>query len=163
MQYYTQKKNTHHFDKIPSFFSSTSFSLVVKSFLSFLFAPHFFTFFLHYFPNLLNKFTCFPLQQPIAIFFLCLVSLGSCSLNLVRDLVQFNLAGHPVLHKEQSWPFDPEIGARRARQYQEINGVHGEKAIELLGLGIDGLDRERLAKQRARDEGHLGGLNFYQP
>lgn len=92
--------------------------------------------------------------------------IASCTckpLTLIRDLVQFNIAGHPVLHKEQSWPFDPDIGKRRSRQYQELNGKYGEKAIELLGLGIDGKDQERLAQQRARDEGHLGGLNFYRP
>lgn len=97
------------------------------------------------------------------LFIFALIASGSCKLEILRDLVQFNLAGHPVLHKEQSWPFDPDIAIRRSRQYQELNGVHGEKAIERLGLGIDGLDRERLAKQRARDEGHLGGLNFYLP
>lgn len=82
---------------------------------------------------------------------------------LIRDLIQFNLAGHPVLHKSVDWPFDPEVGARRARQYQELNGRLGEKAIERLGLGIDGYDRERLAKQRERDEGHLNGIDYLTP
>lgn len=77
--------------------------------------------------------------------------------------MQFNIAGHPVLHKEQSWPFDPDVGKRRSRQYQELNGIKGEKAIERLGLGIDGRDQERLAKQRARDAGHLGGVDLYKP
>lgn len=68
------------------------------------------------------------------------------------------MAGHPILHKESQWDFDPEIGKRRSRQYQELNGKMGEKAIERLGLGIDGYDQERLAHQRARDVGHLQGL-----
>lgn len=84
-------------------------------------------------------------------------------LTLVRDLVQFNIAGHPVLHKSVEWAFDPEIGIRRSRQYQEVNGRLGEKAIERLGLGIDGYDRERLEKQRSRDEGHLNGIDYLTP
>ncbi|XP_057663911.1 uncharacterized protein LOC130898546 [Diorhabda carinulata] len=79
---------------------------------------------------------------------------------LVKDLVQFNVAGHPVLHKDQMWPFDPDVGIRRSRQYTELNGYLGEKAIERLGLGIDGFDRERLAAQRIRDAGHLGGVEY---
>ncbi|CAH1115514.1 unnamed protein product [Psylliodes chrysocephalus] len=86
-----------------------------------------------------------------------------CQLSIVRDLVQFNIAGHPVLHKDQKWPFDPEVGIRRSRQYQELNGYLGEKAIERLGLGIDGLDRERLEAQKLRDAGHLGGVDYLTP
>lgn len=97
------------------------------------------------------------------LFFLALITSGTCKLEWIRDFVQFNIAGHPVLHKEQSWPFDGEVAIRRSRQYQELNGIKGEKEIERLGLGIDGLDQERLAQQRARDVGHLGGLNFYLP
>ncbi|XP_017779696.1 PREDICTED: uncharacterized protein LOC108564983 [Nicrophorus vespilloides] len=92
------------------------------------------------------------------ILFLCLVSSSFGAVNVVRDLLQVNVFGLPVLHKEVSWPFDPEVGVRRSRQYQAINGFHGEKAIERLGLGIDGYDRERLAQQRARDVHLLGGL-----
>lgn len=92
-----------------------------------------------------------------------LVSSGTCTLSTVRDLVQFNVAGHPVLHKTVEWPIDPEIGIRRSRQYQELNGRLGEKAIERLGLGIDGFDRERLEAQRARDVGHLNGIDYLTP
>ncbi|CAG9862517.1 unnamed protein product [Phyllotreta striolata] len=85
------------------------------------------------------------------------------SLGFVRDLVEFNVAGHPVLHKDQNWPFDPDVGKRRSRQYQELNGRFGEKAIERLGLGLDGYDRERLQEQRLRDAGHLGGVDYLTP
>ncbi|XP_022908552.1 uncharacterized protein [Onthophagus taurus] len=85
---------------------------------------------------------------------------SSNPINLVKDLVQFNVFGHPFLHKDSKWDFDPEAGHRRSRQYQEINGYHGEKAIERLGLGIDGYDLERLEKQRERDKGQLGGVNY---
>ncbi|KAL1500754.1 hypothetical protein ABEB36_006200 [Hypothenemus hampei] len=84
-------------------------------------------------------------------------------LTLIKDLIQFNVAGHPVLHKSVEWPFDPEIGIRRSRQYQELNGRYGAKAIERLGLGIDGFDRERLAAQQVRDEGHLNGIDYLTP
>ncbi|GJQ66563.1 hypothetical protein Trydic_g4544 [Trypoxylus dichotomus] len=78
------------------------------------------------------------------------------SLSVVRDLIQYNVVGLPVLHKTTSWEFDPDVGKRRSRQYQELNGHLGEKAIERLGLGIDGRDLERLEQQRKRDEGQLG-------
>lgn len=68
-----------------------------------------------------------------------------------------------MLHKSVDWPFDPDVGIRRSRQYQELNGHLGEKAIERLGLGIDGYDRERLAEQRARDDGHLNGIDYLTP
>ncbi|VEN43333.1 unnamed protein product [Callosobruchus maculatus] len=97
------------------------------------------------------------------IVFLTQLSTTLAQFEIVRDLIEFNVAGHPVLHKDQKWPFDPEVGKRRSRQYQELNGVLGEKAIERLGLGIDGFDRERLAQQKARDEGHLGGVDYLTP
>ncbi|KAH1006117.1 hypothetical protein HUJ05_006882 [Dendroctonus ponderosae] len=94
---------------------------------------------------------------------LVLTATNASPISIVRDLVQFNLAGHPVLHKSVEWPFDSEIGIRRSRQYQELNGRLGEKAIERLGLGVDGYDRERLAQQQKRDEGHLNGIDYLTP
>lgn len=104
----------------------------------------------------------------IAALFVAFLSVGGtvalpALLTPVKDLLQFNVFGIPVLHKTTNWPFDPEVGARRSRQYQEVNGRFGEKAIERLGLGIDGNDLQRLAEQQARDAGHLGGLNYYLP
>lgn len=93
------------------------------------------------------------------IFLFGLISSGSCALTIIRDLVQFNLAGPPLIHKDSTWNFDPDVGIRRSRQYQEINGKFGEKAIERLGLGIDGYDKERLVQQRFRDDGHLNGAS----
>lgn len=55
------------------------------------------------------------------------------------------------MHKTVDYPFDPNVGERRSRQYQEVNGIHGEKYIERLGLGIDGNDLERLQQQKVRD------------
>ncbi|XP_030749146.1 uncharacterized protein LOC115877140 [Sitophilus oryzae] len=95
---------------------------------------------------------------------LCSVILTNAEpLRFVKDFFQFNIAGHPVLHKSVEWLFDPDIGIRRSRQYQEKNGYLGEKAIEKLGLGIDGYDRERLAQQQQRDEGHLNGIEYLTP
>lgn len=76
----------------------------------------------------------------------------TCGLSIIRDLLQINGAGVPVLHKTVEYAFDPDVGVRRSRQYKEVNGVHGEKYIERLGLGIDGRDQERLEKQKQRDE-----------
>ncbi|KAK4884321.1 hypothetical protein RN001_000592 [Aquatica leii] len=87
---------------------------------------------------------------------LVLVHYCSSTLNIVKDILQYNIAGHPVLHKELDYPFDPDVGPRQARLYQQTNGVYGEKAIERLGLGIDGRHQERLLQQQIRDVGYLG-------
>ncbi|XP_970740.2 uncharacterized protein LOC659330 [Tribolium castaneum] len=114
---------------------------------------------LHFVVTLLTQTTRLKMCTPIKILvLLSLVSYSVCSVKIVKDIVQFNVAGHPVLHKETEWDFDPDVAIRRSRQYQELNGRYGAKAIERLGLGIDGYDRERLAQQRLRDEGHLNGL-----
>lgn len=81
----------------------------------------------------------------------------------LRGFIQTNIVGLPVLHKQQAWYFDPNVALRRRKQFIELNGDKGEKLIERLGLGIDGYAEERLVKQRARDEGHLGGLNALNP
>lgn len=81
----------------------------------------------------------------------------------IRGFVQTNLVGLPVLHEQQYWSFDPDIALRRRKQFIELHGDKGARLIERLGLGIDGYGEERLVKQRARDEGHLGGLNYLNP
>ncbi|XP_013147188.1 PREDICTED: uncharacterized protein LOC106110047 [Papilio polytes] len=81
----------------------------------------------------------------------------------IGGFIRSNLVGHPVIHEEQSWIFDPDVALRRRKQFIELNGDKGDKLIERLGLGIDGYDEERLKIQRVRDEGHLGGLNALLP
>ncbi|CAB3240487.1 unnamed protein product [Arctia plantaginis] len=81
----------------------------------------------------------------------------------IAGFIRTNFIGHPVIHDRVSWVFDPDVALKRRRQFIELHGDKGEKLIERLGLGIDGDDRERLEKQRQRDEGHLGGLNAYLP
>ncbi|XP_063394659.1 uncharacterized protein LOC134679640 [Cydia fagiglandana] len=81
----------------------------------------------------------------------------------IRAFIQTNLIGLPVIHNRQTWDFDPDVALRRRRQFVELHGDKGERLIERLGLGIDGYEDERLLKQRLRDEGHLGGLNYFLP
>lgn len=81
----------------------------------------------------------------------------------VGQFIRTNLVGQPVIHDKVAWIFDPDVALKRRRQFIELHGDKGEKLIERLGLGIDGRDEERLAFQRQRDEGHLGGLNAYLP
>ncbi|XP_026735716.1 uncharacterized protein LOC113499435 isoform X2 [Trichoplusia ni] len=81
----------------------------------------------------------------------------------IASFLRTNFVGHPVVHEKTSWIFDPDVSLKRRRLFIELHGDKGEKLIERLGLGIDGRDLERLQKQRQRDEGHLGGLNFYLP
>lgn len=81
----------------------------------------------------------------------------------IGTLIQSNLVGFPVIHDQQTWIFDPDIGFRRRKQFIELNGDKAEKLIERFGLGIDGNEENRLRRQRIRDEGHLGGLNALLP
>ncbi|GBP45304.1 hypothetical protein EVAR_29052_1 [Eumeta japonica] len=81
----------------------------------------------------------------------------------IRGFIQANLVGKPVIHGIQTWIFDPDVSLRRRTQFETLHGVKGEYLIERLGLGVDGFEEERLRKQRQRDEGHLGGLNYFRP
>ncbi|XP_055630106.1 uncharacterized protein LOC129770932 isoform X1 [Toxorhynchites rutilus septentrionalis] len=84
-------------------------------------------------------------------------------IRLFTELLQNNVAGIPLIHKTEEFDFDPEVSKKRRELYYEKHGYRGEKAIERLGLGIDGKHKERLEEQRKRDEGHLNGLNYLQP
>lgn len=77
--------------------------------------------------------------------------------SLVLRLIQNNLIGAPVVHQVTEWDFDPEVAVKRREIFQQVNGFRGEKLIERIGLGTDGLHNVRLAIQRERDEGLLGG------
>ncbi|CAG9792329.1 unnamed protein product [Diatraea saccharalis] len=79
------------------------------------------------------------------------------------NLIRTNLVGYPVIHDKTQWIFDPDVALRRRKQFVELHGDKAERLIERLGLGIDGRADERLIKQRQRDEGHLGGLNYFLP
>lgn len=81
----------------------------------------------------------------------------------IGNFLRTNLVGHPVIHDKQTWIFDPDVALRRRRQFIELHGDKAEKLIERLGLGIDGREDELLMRQRQRDEGHLGGLNYFLP
>ncbi|KAJ8708817.1 hypothetical protein PYW08_010199 [Mythimna loreyi] len=81
----------------------------------------------------------------------------------IAGFIRTNLIGHPVIHEKKSYIFDPDVALKRRKQFIALHGDKGEYLIERLGLGIDGRDEERLAQQRQRDEGHLGGLNAYLP
>lgn len=76
---------------------------------------------------------------------------------IVTNLIQNNLLGAPVVHEITKWDFDPEVAIKRREVFQHIYGFRGEKLIEKMGVGIDGHHNERLAQQRARDDGLLGG------
>ncbi|XP_018363247.1 PREDICTED: uncharacterized protein LOC108761300 isoform X1 [Trachymyrmex cornetzi] len=55
---------------------------------------------------------------------------------LLHDLVQYNVAGIPLVHEKTEWNFDPEVGKQRRIQYEQENGRFGEHAIAKLGMGI---------------------------
>lgn len=82
---------------------------------------------------------------------------GEDPVSIIIRLIQNNLVGAPVVHEVTEWDFDPDVAVKRREIFQSTNGYRGEKLIERVGLGTDGLHNERLAIQRDRDEGLLGG------
>lgn len=39
---------------------------------------------------------------------------------IIRNLLQNNLVGAPVIHKITTWDFDPEVSVKRREQFQEV-------------------------------------------
>lgn len=72
-------------------------------------------------------------------------------------LIQNNVIGPPAVHQITEWNFDPYVTVERRELFRREHGFRGEKLTERLGLGVDGNHEARLALQRARDEGLLGG------
>nr|CAD7398262.1 unnamed protein product [Timema poppensis] len=60
------------------------------------------------------------------------------ALGIIRQLIQMNLAGPPVLRQQQRWEFDPEVADMRSPGYQAQYGRRGEHLIESLGRGEEG-------------------------
>lgn len=78
-------------------------------------------------------------------------------ITIIKNLIQGNLAGIPVTHEVTVWDFDPEVAVKRRELFERAHGFRGERLIERMGLGIDGLHDIRLVQQQARDDGLLGG------
>lgn len=95
---------------------------------------------------------------------ICIISLKSIAgegpVQIITRLIQNNLVGSPVVHQVTEWEFDPDVALKRREIFQSVNGYRGEKLIERIGLGTDGLHNERLAIQRDRDEGLIGGTIY---
>ncbi|CRL03485.1 CLUMA_CG016161, isoform A [Clunio marinus] len=83
--------------------------------------------------------------------------------SLIRDLLQWNVAGIPIIHKTVKWDFDPEVSQKRREQFFELHGYRAGKYLERIGLGIDGKQRERAYQHAIRDQGKLQGLSILQP
>lgn len=66
-------------------------------------------------------------------------------------IIQKNVLGTAQFHKQQSWPFDPSVSARRAPEFIALHGDKSEKLIERIGLGLDGRQNERREQQIVRD------------
>ncbi|KAK3932585.1 85 kDa surface antigen [Frankliniella fusca] len=70
---------------------------------------------------------------------------------LIYTLLRDNVAGAPVTHIKQSWPFDPHVALRRRAEFEQLHGYRGYALVERSGLGEDGRQEERRQQQRARD------------
>jgi hypothetical protein len=69
----------------------------------------------------------------------------------IISLIQNNVLGSAVFHRQQSWPFDPAVSARRAPEFIALHGDKSDKLIERIGLGLDGRQQERRQQQLTRD------------
>jgi len=69
----------------------------------------------------------------------------------IIGLIQNNVLGTADFHRQQSWPFDPNVGGRRAREFIGLHGDKSERLIERIGLGINGRQDERREQQAVRD------------
>ncbi|KOX70538.1 hypothetical protein WN51_02594 [Melipona quadrifasciata] len=56
--------------------------------------------------------------------------------SFIHDLIQYNVAGIPLIHEQTQWDFNPEDGKQRRIRYEKENGRHGEIAIEKIGMGV---------------------------
>lgn len=56
--------------------------------------------------------------------------------SFIHDLIQYNVAGIPLIHERTQWDFDPDVGKQRRVRYEQENGRHGELAIQKIGMGI---------------------------
>lgn len=99
-----------------------------------------------------EKFVCI-----VAASIMCVTATVEGPLTIIKNLIQGNLAGVPVIHEHTLWDFDPEVSLKRRELFEQTHGFRGERLIERMGLGLDGLHDTRLAEQRARDVGLLGG------
>ncbi|XP_059612644.1 uncharacterized protein LOC132259115 [Phlebotomus argentipes] len=95
--------------------------------------------------------------------FLAILSLhrseGAYVQEFFKILIQDNVAGAPIIHKQQEFDFDPDVSVKRRQQFYDLHGYRADKLIERLGLGIDGKAEERLVQQRIRDQGRLDDAN----
>ncbi|XP_050455287.1 uncharacterized protein LOC126853511 [Cataglyphis hispanica] len=67
---------------------------------------------------------------------------------IIRDLIQYNVAGPPAFHETTHWDFDPEAGKQRRIQYERDNGRFGEHAIAKLGT----MDSWKNDREKLKDE-----------
>ncbi|XP_017882908.1 uncharacterized protein LOC108626632 [Ceratina calcarata] len=74
--------------------------------------------------TLFNTDTNVLAAEPISVF------------SFIHDLIQYNIAGVPLIHEETQWDFDPEVGKQRRVIYEQENGRRGEAAIARIGMGI---------------------------
>lgn len=44
----------------------------------------------------------------------------SAQLDIIRNLLQNNVVGSPVVHKTTEWEFDPEVSLKRRDQFYEV-------------------------------------------
>ncbi|XP_015372192.1 PREDICTED: uncharacterized protein LOC107167582 [Diuraphis noxia] len=69
----------------------------------------------------------------------------------IISLIQNNVLGTAEFHRQQSWPFDPNVSARRTHEFVALHGDKSERLIERIGLGLDGRQHERREQQVVRD------------
>ncbi len=97
-------------------------------------------------------FSFFCSQTALVVCVLCVRSTDAV-IKILTTLIRDNVAGQPVIHEKQHWPFHPDEGARRNPEFEALNGHRAYYLVERLGLGMDGRQAERKYQQMIRDLG----------
>lgn len=56
---------------------------------------------------------------------------------IIRNLLQNNLVGAPVIHKVSTWDFDPDVSLKRREQFQEVCILHMLQPVRLFPFPSD--------------------------
>ncbi|XKL64462.1 hypothetical protein PGB90_004548 [Kerria lacca] len=100
-------------------------------------------------------------QTTLVVCVLCMRKTDAV-IKILTTLIRDNVAGHPIIHQNQHWLFQPEEGSKNNPVFEAVNGHRSYYLIEKLGLGMDGHQEERKYQQMIRDLG-VPTTSYNQP
>lgn len=84
--------------------------------------------------------------------------------SLIRDLLQWNVAGIPAYHQVTEWDFDPDISQKRREQYYEVNFTRFllfaiVSHVRNLRFILSSMDFERQSTSKELDRGSTENID----